>query len=142
MTRNLIFCLVTLLLLTTSCANRGGGAESTPDLNPQTELTANMDDLLKEMEAQQGHDEELGVKTLRGKVTLDKGMQPRVNGVFIDRDYFKQDGKKWQDEVQRLKGKKVEVSGMVIRHHCGPMEQCLSQGYMDWIRKVDSFKEL
>lgn len=94
----------------------------------------------EDMDENQGRDEELGIKTLKGRLALDKGAQPRVDGVFISTDAFREDGKHWRERVTELKGKMIEVKGMVIRHWCGPMEQCLSQGYMDRMNEVEYLK--
>ena len=143
MKKLLILSLLATSIMLVSCANRTQGAESSPEISAvNQEIDNSMDDLLREQEEQQGRDEELGVKTIRGKLTTDKGMTPRVNCIFIAREFFGQDGKNWNDEVTALKGKKVELKGMVIRHHCGPMEQCLSQGYMDWMREPEYLKKL
>ena len=143
MKTQLIICLLTVGFALSACVNKGGGAESQANVNAlNTENNEEMDDLLKEMNEQQGHDEKLGVKTIRGKLTTDKGFSPRVDGIFIAREFFAKDDKKWQEEVEALKGKKVELKGMVIRHHCGPYEQCLSQGYMDWMREPEYIKVL
>lgn len=134
---NLILCCLAIGLLASSCKNRGGGAETslpTDDSQSIAEMEIDMDD--------QGHDEELGVQTIKGKLVTDKGMQPRIGGIFISTDAFEEDGKDWMPRVKELAGKTLEVKGMVIRHWCGPMEQCLSQGYMDRIRKPEYLKVL
>lgn len=100
----------------------------------ETENTADMDN-----EAQQGWDEDLGEKTLRGKMTLTKGKQPMVDGVMLSKDYF---GEDWRAKTVALEGKRVEVKGHLWRHHCGPLEQCLSPGYIDRLVEITSLEEL
>lgn len=131
----LILCCLAIGFLASSCKNRGGGAETsspTDDSQSIAEMEIDMDD--------QGHDEELGIQTIRGKLVTDKGMQPRIQNIFISTDAFEEDGQDWMPRVKELAGKTMEVKGMVIRHWCGPMEQCLTQGYMDRIREPEYLK--
>ena len=88
----------------------------------------------------QGHDESLGVKTLRGKLSTTKGHQPMVEGVILSKDIFSKDRKLAEQRIHEMEGKVVEVTGEVVRHHCGPLEQCLSQGYIDGMKEVESFE--
>ncbi len=86
---------------------------------------------------EQGHDEDLGVQIIRGKLYTDKGFQPRVGGIFISTDAFEKSGKNWSEQVKELEGKTLELKGNVVRHWCGPIEQCLNQGYMDRMKNVE-----
>jgi len=90
-----------------------------------------------EMMDAEGWDESLGVKVLKGKLTTTKGAQPMVEGVLLATEIFNEDHQQAMVLIQEFKGKVVEVKGEVIRHHCGPMEQCLSQGYIDVVRVAE-----
>lgn len=95
------------------------------------------DNMPMEIETE-GWNEELGVKVLRGRLTTTKGAQAMLEGVILDSDYF---GENWRKEVESLKGKRVEAKGKVLRHHCGSMEQCLTQGYIDSLYDIEYVKE-
>ncbi len=145
-----LFCL-TIGLVVTSCKNRTSAVDDNANMDASADTRSgeeinrpddneNMEEMYSEDD--QGHDEELGKKTIKGKLYTDKGFQPRVAGIFIQTAAFEEDGKDWRDRVRELEGKTLEVKGMVVRHWCGPMEQCLTQGYMDWMREVESLKVL
>lgn len=90
------------------------------------------------MEDENGWDEELGLKTLKGTGNLTKGARLMLNGVMItDMETLR---KVQFDKIptEKLAETTFEITGVVIRHHCGPHEQCLQQGYIDVMRKVDS----
>lgn len=73
-------------------------------------------------------DSVLGTKVLRGRLARDKGAMVKLQGVFIritDARYM------------ALSDTVVEARGIVRRHFCGPTEQCLSQGYMDFMDKPE-----
>ena len=132
-----LFTLMAMLLVLglNSCKNRNGSAETSLPSDTAMETP-------EEMMQDEGHDESLGNKTMTGKLVTNKGATPQIDGVFISKDYFKQDGQDWYKVMEPFIGKKVEAKGEVIRHWCGPMEQCLSQGYMDWMRKPEYVKIL
>jgi hypothetical protein len=81
--------------------------------------------------AREARDEPLGEKTLTGKLMSTKGNQATVNGVILSRSYVFDEHRRWKPELMALKNKRVTVTGEVIRHWCGPYEQCLEQGYID-----------
>ncbi|MEM7038445.1 MAG: hypothetical protein AAF570_15785 [Bacteroidota bacterium] len=93
--------------------------------------------------AEPKEDEFLGNKVITGKLTTTKGAQPMIDGIMLNLDFVREEGAKtWKPEFEKLKGKKVELKGDVWRHHCGPHEQCLQQGYIDSFRSLEYMKAL
>ena len=125
-------CLPFLLLVLGGCGSRTNASSEPTDPVETVREPLNMD----AMETQ-GWNESLGVKTLKGKLTTTKGAQPMLEGVILAREIFAADRQAAQKRIEGLKGKVVEVKGEVMRHHCGPLEQCLSQGYIDSMTKAD-----
>lgn len=136
--------LLTLALLfsITACKGQNQNADIDPtDPATQVEEPGQMtiEDEQMAVVDYEGSNEDLGVKTLSGKLTTTKGAQPMVSGVMINTDYFKEEGKSWREKVVSLEGKKVVITGRVNRHHCGAYEQCLSEGYIDSMKEIESF---
>jgi len=145
---------LSLLLTITACKGQSQSTDADPtdpasmhEQNQQTmeelqETSEGNTETFDELSAEdmQGHNEDLGIKTLKGKLRTTKGAQPIVEGVLISTDFFEEEGKSWHEKVESLEGKTVVITGQVNRHWCGPMEQCMSDGYIDSMQEVDSFE--
>lgn len=144
--RNTLTTLFLLLLALSACKPRlaqPADAGYTSAIGRHSDVAAG--DQIEEQEnnmatEKQGWDESLGEKTLRGSLYTTKGHSPMVEGVMISTHNFDKDYQKAHDRIEELKGKTLELTGEVIRHHCGPLEQCLSPGYIDGMREVKEMK--
>lgn len=123
-----IFLALGILLAFSACKR----PQPKPIEDPSIEKPMNMDE--------QGRDESLGVKTLKGKLNTTKGHQAMLEGVMLPSALFGDDHQAAHKRIHELEGKTLKVRGEVIRHWCGPLEQCLSQGYIDRIKDVDIFE--
>lgn len=84
-----------------------------------------------EIEQTEGWTEELGERSLNGTPYLTKGAQIVVDGIILtDRETLRKNNLEGIGS-EELANYSVEATGMVKRYHCGPMEQCLSPGYID-----------
>ncbi|MEM1000649.1 MAG: hypothetical protein AAGN35_26585 [Bacteroidota bacterium] len=88
----------------------------------------------------EARDEPLGERTLKGKLVITKGNRAMVDGVLLANAYVYAEGKTWKPEVEALKNRRVVVTGDVVRHWCGPHEQCLETGYIDTMVEVREIK--
>jgi hypothetical protein len=88
-----------------------------------------------------GHGEVIGMKTVRGTLYHSKGRMGELGGMLISGDYLsdKVTGK-WKPEYEALVGKQVEAHGEHYRYVCGPIEQCLEGGVMNYLQKVTYIK--
>lgn len=93
-----------------------------------------------ETSPQEGWTEELGSKNLKGTPYLTKGAQIVLEGVILsDRETLQKNNLEGIGSAD-LGNYSLEVSGVVKRYHCGPMEQCLSEGYIDHMPSIDKIK--
>jgi hypothetical protein len=76
--------------------------------------------------------------TISGTPYQTKGAQFMLQGVIVnDREVLEKHGL-YQIGSEALGKYTVEITGKVNRYHCGPMEQCLTQGYIDNMPKISS----
>lgn len=130
-----IMLLLVLALSLSQCANRKNASSNSTDNSEEMVLEDN-----NELLDDEGWDESLGFQVLSGTLTTTKGAQAMLKGVLLSSDIFSEDHKEAMSIIQGLKGRQIQVEGEVIRHHCGAMEQCLDQGYIDVLRKAKSIK--
>jgi hypothetical protein len=83
-----------------------------------------------------GYTEKLGTQTLAGTPYLTKGAQFMVEGVIISDEKTLEKHNLLNKGSEELAKYQVRITGNVDRYHCGPMEQCLSQGYIDFMREI------
>lgn len=89
----------------------------------------------------EGRTEYEGEKTIVGILGTTKGHQAMVNGIILGNDFLDdKETHRWKKEYLAMKGKKVEVKGHHYIYYCGPMEQCLSQGYIPYLRDIEYMK--
>lgn len=87
-----------------------------------------------------GYTEALGKKTLSGTPYLTKGAQIMLEGVILsDKATLEKNGL-YRLSSEELSGYNLIVTGKINRYHCGPMEQCLSQGYIDSMSEIDKIE--
>ncbi|MGB1241488.1 MAG: hypothetical protein ACPG49_03135 [Chitinophagales bacterium] len=104
---------------------------------PILETKTTMDSKNMDINEQEGWEEFEGNQILKGKLYTSKGAILGIEGVFINQDYEVDSDK---PKLRPLIGKNLEVKGDVYIYHCGPLEQCLTQGYMRWLRNVEYVK--
>jgi hypothetical protein len=90
-----------------------------------------------------GHETCLGPKIVQGKLYHTKGRLGNV-GDFLLSGSFLTGGSSsdWKPEFEALVGKKVEIKGVHYKYYCGPIEQCLEGGVMNWLREIEYLKPL
>lgn len=105
-------------------------AACTPKVKPVAEKST--------LNEEGGRTEELGEMTLSGTPYQTKGAQFMLQGVIVnDREVLEKHGL-YHIGSEALGKYTVEITGKVNRYHCGPMEQCLSEGYIDNMPKISS----
>lgn len=89
----------------------------------------------------QGHGTVIGIVTVRGILSGSKGMNAQLDGMIISpSELTDEDGNHWKPEYEAMLGKEVEARGEHYHYVCGPMEQCLTQGYIDYLRSLEYLK--
>jgi hypothetical protein len=90
----------------------------------------------------EGRDEFLGQREISGPLYSTKGDQAMIAGVMIDQGFiYEESGRDWKEEFNALRDSQVVAKGDVWRHHCAPGEQCLTQGYIDHLTKVQYLRK-
>jgi hypothetical protein len=79
----------------------------------------------------------LGPTTVRGKLYHTKGRMGEVNGFILSGLYLTGENGAWKPEYEALAGKEVEVKGVHYRYVCGPIEQCLEGGVINYLREIE-----
>jgi len=87
-----------------------------------------------------GYEEFEGNRTLEGELYTSKGAILAIGGVFISEDYNADSSNDLLPELRPLVGKKLEIKGDVYVYYCGRYEQCLTEGYMKWLRNIEYVK--
>ncbi|MFK7904960.1 MAG: hypothetical protein AB8B69_07545 [Chitinophagales bacterium] len=129
------------LLLANSCATK---QEIQKEINPNEVVLipkSQVEKTVKEANKneEEGWEEFEGNQILKGELYTSKGAILGIGGVFISEDY-EVDASKQKPKLRPLVGKKLEVKGDVYIYHCGTLEQCLTEGYMKWLRNVEYVK--
>jgi hypothetical protein len=128
---------------TTSGSDDSQKKQSQSDMS-DTPLSFDLDaksDSKKEI-PENGRDEVLGVQKVTGTLLSSKGNLPMIDGIILDQEMiFEEEGRNWKSEYEALKNKRCTAVGEVIRHWCGPHEQCLEQGYIDYLRNIESIRK-
>jgi hypothetical protein len=78
-----------------------------------------------------------GPKILRGKLYHTKGRMGEVGGYILSGLYLTGENGVWKPEFEALVGKEVEVKGVHYRYVCGPIEQCLEGGVINYLREIE-----
>lgn len=141
--KTLLSLLFTWLLLANNCASNSQSTQQEPQQTHE-----NFPPLIekekakapKGIENQEGWEEFEGNRILKGELYTSKGAILGIEEVFIDSEYKTNSNNKKLPELRPLVGKTLEIKGDVYIYHCGTMEQCLTQGYMKWLRNVEYVK--
>jgi hypothetical protein len=78
-----------------------------------------------------------GPKTIRGKLYHTKGRLGEVGGYILPPQFLTGGESAWKAEYEELVGKEVEVKGVHYRYVCGPIEQCLEGGVINYLREIE-----
>lgn len=90
------------------------------------------------MDETMGHGEVVGIKTVRGKLYHTKGRLGQLDGMIISGELLTgSEGSDWKPEYEALVGKEVEARGEHYRYVCGPIEQCLEGGVINYLRTLE-----
>ncbi len=139
--KTLLPLILTGFLLANSCSvkQKTQGVTNQNEVTPIPELQ--MINTAKEVDknTEEGWEEFEGNQILKGELYTSKGAILGIGGVFISEDY-EVDTSKQKPKIRPLVGKKIEVKGDVYIYYCGPLEQCLTEGYMKWLRNVEYVK--
>ncbi len=141
--KTLLSLLFTWLLLANNCANRSQSTqqEQTNDnFPPLIEKEAAKPPKGVETNEMGGWEEFEGNRVLKGKLYTSKGAILGIADVFITEDYKSDSNNAQLPDLRSLVGKALEIKGDVYIYHCGPAEQCLTQGFMKWLRNVEYIK--
>jgi hypothetical protein len=134
-------CVAALVVLTACKGRMNHSAYSKPteivhDSVPHGGADAVIED--KKQDETMGHGEVVGIKTVRGKLYHSKGRLGELNGMIISGDFLTgSQGGNWKPEYEALVGKEVEAMGEHYRYICGPIEQCLEGGVINYLRALE-----
>ncbi|MEZ4886098.1 MAG: hypothetical protein R3E32_15290 [Chitinophagales bacterium] len=137
--KTLLSFLFAVLLWANSCTNTPKSQQQTNEQLPsstQKEVIGLADKI--EKNSLGGWEEFDGNRILNGELYTSKGAILAIEDVFISEDYKAGSSKK--PELQPLIGRVLEIKGDVYIYHCGPQEQCLTEGSMKWMRNVEYVK--
>lgn len=84
----------------------------------------------------QNQDEFLGTRVITGELIFEHGDQPWITGILIRSDSFE-----GSESMKQWEGKQIEVKGTLYRYTCTREEQCLEEGYIDYLEGVEYVKE-
>lgn len=86
-------------------------------------------------------DEFKGRQAIEGPLSITKGGRAMINGIMVTDDEFLETmDENWRGMLEEMEGKTVKAHGDWYRHWCAPMEQCLQQGYIDRLEKLELFE--
>jgi hypothetical protein len=89
-------------------------------------------------QAEMGRSEILGTEVVTGTLVRSKGNMGQLGGRIIPAEFLtggKAGG--WKPEMEALLDKQVEAKGIHVRYHCGPIEQCLEGGVIDYLTQIE-----
>jgi hypothetical protein len=89
-----------------------------------------------------GKETMIGPVTVRGILQHTKGKMGSLNGFILPGNYLTPEGHgyNWKPEFEAMVGKQVEIKGVHYRYRCGPMEQCLDSGVINYLREIEYLK--
>lgn len=138
--KTLIFIALGMLFWANQCSNKSvSQQQQSPQMKQVVELPPMK--TLKEV-PEVGYEKFEGNRTLKGTLYTSKGAILGIGEVFISEDYESDTDNELKPELRSLVGKTLEVKGDVYVYYCGRHEQCLTQGYMKWLRNVEYVKVL
>ena len=141
--KTLLFVLFSWFLLANNCANSSQKTQQNKEeFPPLTEQTIKEAPEGIEKNEQGGWEEFEGNRIVKGELYTSKGAILGIAGVFISEDYKADSDNKQLPKLRPLVGKTLEVKGDVYTYYCGPIEQCLTEGSMKWMRNVEYVKVL
>ncbi len=136
--KTFFFIALGMLFWANQCSNK---SVSQQQQSPQMTQKADLPPMKTAEEMPEvGYEEFEGNRILKGELYTSKGAILGIGGVFISEDYESDASNKVKPALRPLVGKTLEVKGDVYVYYCGRYEQCLTQGYMKWLRNVEYIK--
>jgi hypothetical protein len=132
--------LLALALVFAACHPRpSGNGKETPSISESTPTKMETDTTLNKMG---GKETCLGPKTVRGRLYHTKGRLGSLDKYILSGQYLSEEGQgyHWKPEFEAMVGKEVEAKGVHYRYRCGPIEQCLEGGVIDYLREIEYLK--
>jgi hypothetical protein len=88
-----------------------------------------------------GKETNMGARTIRGKLYHTKGRMGEVAGFILPPHFLTDGGSNWKPAYEALVGQEVEVQGVHFQYRCGPIEQCLEGGVINYLREIVYLKK-
>lgn len=136
-----IVCLVLLPILA-GCSARSAGRPTAFSIAPDSLSVPMKNDSTPKPNEIGGKETCLGPVVARGKLFHTKGRLGSLGDYLLGGDFLTGgvSGYNWKPEYEALVGKEVEAKGVHYRYRCGPIEQCLEGGVINYLREIEYLK--